>query len=110
MNIIDSICDQVLNVDLNNYDEYNELVYYLNFQDTCFENIMLVLLNSDKRYRRYLHNISIWNVDGNNNNDIPKDINIYLGINLTRESLKIKLELMRSIDSRIFNILQNLKN
>lgn len=119
MDSIDNICDKFLNVELDNIDEYNELVYYLNFQGTCVENIISALLNSNKRYKRYLHNINIWNINGMNNNDIPKDIKTYLSISLPEiynydnyvlECMKIKLDLMRKIDSRIFNILENLKN
>jgi hypothetical protein len=120
MDSIDNICEQFSSVEINNINEYNELVYYLNFQDTYFENIILALLNSDKRYKRYLHNIFIWNIDGMNNNDIPEDIEKYLSIILPNnifdnkeeyyqnELIRVKLDLMRKIDSKIFNILRSL--
>jgi hypothetical protein len=134
MDSIDSICEQFSSVNINNIDEYNELVYYVNFQDTYFENtisalinskqdiyfenIILALLNTDKRYKRYLNNIFIWNINELNNNDIPENIEKYLSIilpnNIDKERyyqsdlIRIKLELMRKIDSKIFNILQSL--
>jgi hypothetical protein len=120
MESIDSICEQFSSVEINNINEYNELLYYLNFQDTYFENIILALLNSDKRYKRYLHNIFIWDINGMNNNDIPESIEKYLSIILPNdiinnkehyyenELIRTKLELMRKIDSKIFNILRSL--
>lgn len=113
MDSIDSICEQFSSVIMNDINEYNELVYYLNFQSNCIENIILALLNSDKRYKRYLRNIFIWDIDGNDNNDIPEDIEKYLRIVLPEdkeyyninELVKTKLELMRKIDSKIFNVL-----
>ena len=118
MDSIDSICEQFSSFEMNDINEYNELVYYLNFQSNCIENIILALLNSDKRYKRYLRNIFIWNINGNDNNDIPEDIEKYLrlvlpednqrGIIYEKELVKTKLELMRKIDSKIFNVLRSM--
>ena len=40
MDSIDSICEQFSSVEINNFNEYNELVYALNFQSNNIENMI----------------------------------------------------------------------